>query len=335
MENKQQKIKDLQAMLDTGLVNDETIIKETKATIAQLQAELDSGTTKAAPKPKATKSRKKSSKDYAHSWKAKTPIKNLQPVVLHCQHYQKAVTKPMTIGIKGTGNRTVTVTANPGDHLIFDDQGHLVFVMNAASFARKCTEKTSIAEHIEDKHEPAEKKVTVPVSKPKAKVKSTPKKKAPKATQKTDNRRSPVAVLESEIKDVAKIVAKKTISKEDAAKLPAELKDITARSGNTSTINYIKKKAKKIDENQKLSEAEVIKLALAAQPLVRSVRSILLDTLYANKKRLAPTTDGLLRWLSSPSRYDLIGVDVSKEASVTVKPKKPAKTLLQILKIES
>jgi hypothetical protein len=323
------------------------------------------------------------------------------------------------VGIKGTGNRTNNVTAKPGEHLIFDDKGKLVFIMDAASFARKCNDQSTVDEHVEEKHigEPT-KKVTVsaPSSKKAAETSSkktkatiaqkakvdiydTPEsvlkkmpdevrevfdkytsmdedslkqfvwefldeieqldytfdldedefwpynfrkieaaKPAPKTYSKqTKNRRSPYAVLEAEIKDVTKILDKKNISKEDADRLPNELKDIDTRakkSARQTTINYIKRQAIKIDQGKKLSKNEVVNLALAAQPLIRSGRSVVLDTLFTNKKRLEPTVDGLLRWLSNPSGYDLIGVDVKDSAKATVKPKRPKQDLLTILKIK-
>jgi predicted ABC-type ATPase len=260
------------------------------------------------------KAKKPSSKDYLHSWKKATPKSKIKPVVLHCQHYHIPVKEEMVVGIKGTGNHTNTIIAKPGEHLIFDDKGHLVFIMDAASFARKCNEQTTTKDTATD----------------------SPRKDASQASPtKTQERRSPYQVLEAEIKDVTRILDKKKISKADADRLPEELKDIEQRSARQSTINYIEKKARQIEEGEKLSRAEVIKLALAAQPLVRSGRSVVLDTLFTNKKRLEPTVDGLLRWLSNPSSYDLIGVDVKDSAKATIKPRRPKQDLLTILKIKS
>jgi predicted ABC-type ATPase len=296
-----------------------------------------------AAKKKSSK-KKPTSKDHVHSWKKVTAKSQLKPVVLHCQHYHLPVTKEMPVGIKGTGNRTNNVTAKPGEHLIFDDKGKLVFIMDAASFALKCNDQGTVDEHVKEKHigeEPKKITVAAPSSKSSGKTSKKTKKTskpAPKSSKKTtQDRRSPYAILEAEIKDVTKILDKKKISKEDADRLPDELKDIDTRakkSARQTTINYIKKKALKIDQGKKLSEAEVIKLALAAQPLIRSGRSVVLDTLFTNKKRLDPTVDGLLRWLKAPDRYDLIGVDVKDSAKATVKPKRPKQDLLSILKIK-
>jgi hypothetical protein len=281
------------------------------------------------------KAKKPSSKDYLHSWKKATPKSKIKPVVLHCQHYHIPVKEEMVVGIKGTGNHTNTIIAKPGEHLIFDDKGHLVFIMDAASFARKCNEKTTTKDTATDSPERAEphKKVTVST---KAEQKDPkPRKDASQASPtKTQERRSPYQVLEAEIKDVTRILDKKKISKADADRLPEELKDIEQRSARQSTINYIEKKARQIEEGEKLSRAEIIKLALAAQPLVRSGRSVVLDTLFTNKKRLEPTVDGLLRWLKNPSGYDLIGVDVKDSAKATIKPRRPKQDLLSILKLK-
>lgn len=344
MEAKQQQIEELQAMLDTGMVNDEQIIEETKQTIARLQEELKEEEptqkqpiiqeTKAEEVKAKPKKKKPNSKDFAHTWKKTTPLDQLEPVVLHCQHYQITVKEPIVVGIKGSGNATQKVNVKPGEHLIFDEQGYLVFIMNADSFARKCTEKTTIKEHEAKKH----KTETIVKAKPEA-VK--PKKKvAPKPSVEVkakSNRKSPQEILESEIRDVVKILDQPQPSKEEIQRLPEELKDIEKRVKSTakkSTITYIEKKAKKIEEGKKLSKEEIVKLALAAQPLIRSGRSVVMDTLFSNRKRLEPTVDGLLRWLGAPGRYDLIGVDVSDEVQPTVKPKPSQRSILEILKIK-
>ena len=278
------------------------------------------------------KAKKPSSKDQVHSWKKATPKLQLKPVVLHCQHYHIPVKEEMVVGIKGTGNHTNTITAKPGEHLIFDDKGKLVFIMDAASFARKCNEPSTKKETAKQSPERAQLHNKATVSTKAEQRAPKPRKDASQAS--TQERRSPYQVLEAEIKDVTKILDKKKISKEDTDQLPEELKDIEQRSAKQSTINYIEKKARQIEEGKKLSRTEVIKLALAAQPLVRSGRSVVLDTLFTNKKRLEPTVDGLLRWLKNPSGYDLIGVDVRDSAKATIKPRRPKQDLLTILKIK-
>jgi predicted ABC-type ATPase len=283
---------------------------------------------------KKSSSKKPTSKDHQHSWKKATPKSKMKPVVLHCQHYHIPVKEETPVGIKGTGQHTNTITAKPGEHLIFDDKGHLVFIMDAASFARKCNEpSTTKSPERAQPHKKATPHNKATVTTKAEQSTPQPRKDASQATPKTD-RRSPYEVLEAEIKDVSRILGKKTISQADTAQLPEELKDIEQRSAKQSTINYIEKKARKIEEGKKLSREEVIKLALAAQPLVRSGRSVVLDTLFINKKRLEPTVDGLLRWLKNPSGYDLIGVDVKDSGKATVKPRRPKQDLLSILNLK-
>lgn len=333
-------------MLDTGLVNDPEIIQATKESIADLRKELEAESQKPAeadrveeaeiieepapePQPKKKKATKATRKvDF--SWKKKADIKKMKPVTLHCQHYHLAVQEPMVVGLKGSGNATRTVPVKPGEHLIFDDQGHLVLVMNAVSYKRKCVEKRSVAEHIKAEHQPAVAKV------PEKKKDSKP---APKKTSQPEKpeaqpaRRSPVELLEAEIRDVAKIVAKPDPSKAEIEKLPTEIKEAAARSRSKTALRYIEKQARKLrDEKQTLTKDEVIKLAIAAAPLIRSERSILLDSLLANKKVLPPTEAGLLRWLKNPSVYDLPGVDIARSAEPTVKrPRRPGKGVMELL----
>ena len=273
----------------------------------------------------AAKSKKAAKPKALYSWKEATPLSEMQPIVLHCQHYHIEVKEETPVSIKGAGNRSNSISAKPGEHLIFDDSGKLVFIMDAASFARKCNEPVTVEQHIETKHQAEQAALPAEKAKEEPAAKSSPE------------RKSPYTVLEAEIKDVVKIMKKPRMSKEDADRLPAELKDIDIRARSTarkSTLDYIEKQAQKIAEGDKLSKSEVIKLALAAQPMVRSGRSVVLDMLFTNRKRLEPTVDGLLRWLKNPSDYDLIGVDVQAGAAATVKPRRPKEDLLTILKMK-
>lgn len=98
------------------------------------------------PKPKATVV------EPAYSWRSKVDPAKLKPVVLHCQHYSLPVTSKMAVKLKGSGGDSITVNALPGEHLIFDDKGYLVFIMNKGSFARKCNENTRLQDHQKEKH---------------------------------------------------------------------------------------------------------------------------------------------------------------------------------------
>ena len=87
-----------------------------------------------------------------YNWKDKTDIKQLSPIVIHCQHYHLEAQEEMEVGMKGKGNATRKVPVKPGEHLIFDDKGYLVFVMDAESFERKCIEQVTVEAHEAQKH---------------------------------------------------------------------------------------------------------------------------------------------------------------------------------------
>ena len=57
-----------------------------------------------------------------------------------------------------------------------------------------------------------------------------------------------------------------------------------------------------------MSKQEVIKEAMEYQK-TRSKRARAIDEKSANKRRLSPTAENLLRWMKNPSRFDIIGVD--------------------------
>uniref|UniRef100_UPI0024A9137D zeta toxin family protein n=1 Tax=Phaeodactylibacter xiamenensis TaxID=1524460 RepID=UPI0024A9137D len=303
---------------------------------------------------------KKTSGSSAYSWKKAVPVSELQPVVLHCQHYHVTVKEPTEVSLKGTGNASRKVTAKPGEHIIFDDKGHPVFVMNAASFARKCTEQSTVEQHKEEKHKPASKpkaSKTKPASKAKSKPKTSKtaqassksddkkpaaaksastskpasKKKAPAPKKKTESkpaksRRSPVEVIEQEIKDIRK-TQKKDMSATEREKFKKEYADLEEKASNKSYIGYIRSQLKAAEKDGvKLSEAQVRKLGQMIQPLIQNPSGAFIDMLYSNKKRLKPTYENLLRWTESPDRYDLIGVDTARtDETVTArKPEKPS-----------
>lgn len=103
------------------------------------------------------------------SWRKSVPVEKLKPVVIDYQHYYKEVTKEMTVQLKGDGKESMNVKAIPGEYLIFNDGGYLVYVMNKTSFEKKC-----VIEKVEAKKE------STPV-----KAKEAPKEiKKPETTQK-------------------------------------------------------------------------------------------------------------------------------------------------------
>lgn len=86
------------------------------------------------------------------SWKDQADLKQLSPIVIHCQHYHLEAREEMEVGLKGKGNATRKVPVKKGEHLIFDDKGYLVFVMDAESFERKCIEQVTVEAHEVQKH---------------------------------------------------------------------------------------------------------------------------------------------------------------------------------------
>ncbi|WP_421947107.1 zeta toxin family protein [Phaeodactylibacter xiamenensis] len=91
------------------------------------------------------------------SWRTAADTSKLMPILNHCQEYALKVDKDLPVQLKGTGKESITVTAQKGEYLIFDDKGHLVYVMNAASFKRKCIENTTLEKHLKEKHQTAPK----------------------------------------------------------------------------------------------------------------------------------------------------------------------------------
>lgn len=94
----------------------------------------------------------------AFSWKNKVSVANLQPIVMHCQHYIKKIDAPTLVSLKGTGSASIQVQAQAGEYLIFDDKGYPVFIMNPTSFTKKCNEGTTVDQHKELKHKEEENK---------------------------------------------------------------------------------------------------------------------------------------------------------------------------------
>lgn len=295
---------------------------------------------------------KKTRGSSAYSWKKAVPLSELQPVVLHCQHYHVAVKELTEVSLKGTGNASRKVKAKPGEHIIFDDKGHPVFVMNAASFARKCTEQSTVENHKDEKHKPASKpqaSTTKPKPKPKTSKTAQPssksddkkpaaaksastskpaaKKKEPAPKKKPESkpassRRSPMAVINAEVRDIRN-AQKKPMNAEDRERYKKEYADLEKKKDNKSYLAYIRKQLKAAEKDGvKLSEAQVKKLGVMIQPLIQNKKGAFLDILSANKKRLKPTYENLLRWTESPGGYDLIGVDTANKDE-TLKARKP------------
>ena len=129
-----------------------------------------------------------------YSWKHKANLDKLQPIINHCQHYALQVKEEIQVGIKGKGSGTRKVDVLPGEWLIFDDKGFLVYVMDEGSFKAKCIYKTTVENHKKEKHKAEEvakmeveiEKLKVELEKEKAATQAAQeeKKKAEAATEK-------------------------------------------------------------------------------------------------------------------------------------------------------
>lgn len=113
----------------------------------------------AKPEPKPEPKTEPAAEKPVYSWKKKTDIGTLKPIVLHCQHYTLEVKEDTLVRLKGTGDGSITVTAKKGEHLIFDDDGYLVFIMIPASFKDKCNENITLDEHFAKYHQKKEEAV--------------------------------------------------------------------------------------------------------------------------------------------------------------------------------
>jgi hypothetical protein len=101
------------------------------------------------PEPKAKKKKaepapkpKKEELKPAYSWKKKIATANLSPIIIGCQHYAIKVEKETLVELKGSGSDSVQVNAMPGEYLIIDANGYLVFVMEPKSYKEKCKVQT-------------------------------------------------------------------------------------------------------------------------------------------------------------------------------------------------
>lgn len=361
-----QQLEELKEMLDSGLVTDPEIVETTKNEISRLESEISKATSKP-PKPIPERRRRTKkpapNRVVAHAWKKKANLTDLEPVVIHCQHYHLKVDEEMEVGVKGKGSGTRKVTALPGEHLIFDDKGFLVYVMDAGSFARKCILRTTVKEHEEKLHQgdqvkeleekinelekenarlkestpsptplkekaPQAKKKDEPVKpKPATKPAKPQAKKKTASKPKSSTSKSPIAVIEKEINDIRK-----------ASKLPPnqaqfkkEYKDLQEKMDNKSFVAYLKKR---FEDGDSLSQEQVIKLGIAIRPLLQKFPGAVRDAFNTNKKVLEANYTNLLRWAESPGNYDLQGVDIDKNTKPTVNARKPeSSSILNLLGI--
>ncbi|MGH1437855.1 MAG: hypothetical protein ACRBG0_25680 [Lewinella sp.] len=248
-----------------------------------------------------------------YSWQKKTDLAALQAVNMSCQHYHLKIDQPTKVSLKRTGKTAMVVTAQPGDHIIFDHEGYAVYIMEAGSFAKKCT--TAAVE------QPVAKKVTE--TKPATKKKAAPK---PKATSK--KKASPKAksdytkAIQSFDKEVDHIRTTYKKPEADQEQVKEDLKALAAKSDQKNYTAYVERKIKRLDKDGvRITKEEIIRIGIALRPLVQSVRGTLQDAQNTNRKVLEPTLDNLVRWAKSPGGYDLAGVDAEAGRKATAKAK--------------
>lgn len=166
----------------------------------------------------------------SYSWRTPTDTKKLTPILNHCQEYAMELEEDMVVQLKGTGQQSIEVTAKKGEYLIFDDKGHLVFVMNPTSFKRKCIENTTVEDHKKTKHLADQAEA---YKKELDKVKAEAKKEAAKAEP------SPKPAAKA---DKPKPAADSKPKKEDKPKVNCTAEELT-------TAQKIAKLMKMVDEN--------------------------------------------------------------------------------------
>lgn len=113
------------------------------------KAKKTTGTTaKKEPVPKPAAKTDAALEKATYSWKKATAKADLTPIVNHCQQYALEVKETTVVELLGDDKKkSYTVTANPGDYLIFNQSGYLVYVMLQKSFQKDCVYNTTIADH--------------------------------------------------------------------------------------------------------------------------------------------------------------------------------------------
>ncbi|WP_020539308.1 hypothetical protein [Lewinella cohaerens] len=248
-----------------------------------------------------------------YSWQKKTDLSKLQAVNINCQHYHLKIEKATKVSLKRTGKSAMVVTARPGDHIIFDHEGYAVYIMEAGSFAKKCT--TTAAK------QPVAKKATA--AKPTTKKKAVRKPKAPakkKAAPKTKNNYTKaIQSFDKEVDNIRTTYKKPEANQEQVKE---DLKALAAKSDQKNYTAYVERKIKRLDKDGvRITKEEIIRIGIALRPLVQSVRGTLQDAQNTNRKVLDPTLDNLVRWAKSPGGYDLAGVDAAAGRKATAKAK--------------
>lgn len=92
-----------------------------------------------------------------YSWQKATGISNLTPIVNHCQQYGLEVKENTVVELLGDDkHKSYQITAQPGDYLIFNQEGYLVYVMKGRSFKKACIYNTTLVDHESKLHRNAD-----------------------------------------------------------------------------------------------------------------------------------------------------------------------------------
>lgn len=282
-------------------------------------------TAKPAVKSKA-KSKSSTAKPSAFSWKKKADLSNFSPITLHCQHYHLPVTEDTRVSLKKTGNTSVVVTAKPGDHIIFDDEGYAVFVMEARSFKKKYTKKQGESVQAEKKSQSTQtkRKATPKVKRTNKKrtAATQTKKRSGKTVAKSTKSSAYMATIDAFNKEVESIRTTYKKPGTDPDKLKKELVELAEKSDQKNYLQFVERWIKRLKTDKvRATKEEIVRIGIAIRPLVQTVRGTVRDASTDNRKVLEPSLDNLIRWAKSPGQYDLAGVDASAEKEPTVKAK--------------
>lgn len=283
--------------------------------------------TKASPQ-KATPAQT-SKRTPVYSWRKKAQLAQLSPVTINCQHYHLKVDNPTKVSLKKSGKTSMVVTAQAGDHIIFDHQGYAVYIMEAASFARKCATATpNTSENASSSAKQAKGNAKPGVSKKKAsattrkkkttdtKEKRSTKSKAPKADS------SYLKTIKAFNTEVEKIRKNYKQPEADLAKVKQDLKALANKADQKNYVAFVERKIKRLQTDEvRATTAEITRIGIALRPLVQTLRGTFQDTTNNNRKVLEPTYENLIRWAKSPGQYDLAGVDAKAEQQPTTKAK--------------
>lgn len=344
------------AKMETGLNNPniqgaarkalETSLEKARGQLAKLEqtapkktpakAKPKAATKKTPAKPKVAPKKDTVPKTVTptYSWRKKTDVAALSPVQIKCRHYHLRVETPTKVSLKRTGKSSMVVTAQVGDHIIFDEQGYAMYVMEAASFARKCSttpSPTPATQKAASTYPTHERSTSKPLSSRKSTSRTTrknkkttstkvTKKKATTSTKKADSAyMKTIRAFNQEVEQIRKSYQQ---PEADQAKVKQDLKDLASKAKQKNYIAFVERKIKRLQKDEvRATKAEITRIGIALRPLVQTLRGTLQDAASENRKVLEPTYENLIHWAKAPGQYDLAGVDAAAERKVTAKAK--------------